>query len=92
MSFEKILVSETFAVKEADEIRQKTEELLEKGNREFIFDFSQCNFMDSTGLGVLVSLHKRCSEMNGRVKIESVYNRDVLKIFELTRLDKVFGL
>ncbi|AGY76612.1 STAS domain-containing protein [Clostridium autoethanogenum] len=87
-----IEIPENFAVDEADELRQKLNSLIDKGEKNFSLDFSKCTFIDSTGLGVLVSIYKKCKNMNGSFKLYSVRNADVMKIFNMTRLDKVFQI
>lgn len=86
-----IKLSENFSVEEATEFNDKVRELIKKGNKEFVVNFEGCKFIDSTGLGVLVSTYKKCVELNGSIKLKSV-NSDVSKIFKLTRLDKIFEI
>ena len=57
----------------------------------FIFDFSSCSFIDSTGLGAIVSIYKKCVEKNGSLKLKSL-GPEVKKLFQLTRLDRVFEI
>ncbi|ADK13370.1 MULTISPECIES: STAS domain-containing protein [Clostridium] len=87
-----IEIPENFAVDEADDLRQKLNSLIDKGEKNFSLDFSKCTFIDSTGLGVLVSIYKKCKNINGSFKLYSVRNADVMKIFNMTRLDKVFEI
>lgn len=87
-----IAIEENFAVDEAAEFRKKIYELIESGQKDFVLDFSKCKFIDSTGLGVLVSSFKKCSEGNGNFKLRSVTNPNVLKVFKLARLDKIFEI
>ena len=63
-----------------------------KDNKKFFIDFSNCTFIDSTGLGMLVSVYKKCAERNVKLIIASIKNEKVLKVFQLTRLDKVFDI
>ncbi|SHK68206.1 anti-sigma B factor antagonist [Clostridium cavendishii DSM 21758] len=87
-----MVIPENFAVDEADEFREQINNLINKGEKFFTFDFKNCKFIDSTGLGVLVTIYKKCNELNGSVKLYSVNDPQVMKIFNLTRLDKVFGI
>jgi len=54
-------------------------------------DFSNCSFIDSTGLGVLVSIFKKIKENEGELVLLNM-STDVLKVFQMTRLDKVFTI
>jgi len=87
-----IMIPENFSVEEASEYRKKLNDLIEAGEKDLTLDFSKCTFIDSTGLGVLVSVYKRCSELNRNFVLSSITNPQVLKIFKLTRLDKVFKI
>jgi anti-sigma B factor antagonist len=86
-----MFIPENFAVDEAAEFREKINDLIEKGQKDFVLDFKQCTFIDSTGLGVLVSIYKKCVELDGTFKLRSM-DQQVMKVFELTRLDKVFDI
>ena len=80
-----------FSVIEADAFRIKLYHLIKEGNNKFVIDFSKCEFLDSTGLGVLIGVYKKCMEMNGSISLYRL-NDDVLKVFKLTRLDRVFDI
>ena len=41
---------------------------LERGEKKFLIDFSQTGYIDSSGLGVLVSLSKRIREQGGELR------------------------
>lgn len=85
------MIPENFAVEEAGDLREKLYSMILKGDSNFLLDFSKCTFIDSTGLGVLVSVYKKCAEKNGTVKLCSI-NEQVMKVFKLTRLDNVFEI
>ena len=80
-----------FVVDEVATFRIQINKLIEEGNRNFIFNFSECNFIDSTGLGALVSIYKKCVEKGGSIKLKTL-KPDVEKLLKLTRLDKVFEI
>lgn len=86
-----MLMPENFAVDEAAEFREKINDLMDKGEKHFVLNFNKCTFVDSTGLGVLVSIYKKCEKINGSLKLHSI-NPQVMKVFKLTRLDKVFQI
>ncbi|MDP4144522.1 MAG: STAS domain-containing protein [Bacillota bacterium] len=92
MNSRNIVLSENFSVDEAAEFREKIHILIKNGEKHFTVDFSKCSFIDSTGLGVLVGIYKKCVEINGHIQLTSINNPQVMKIFQLTRLDKVFNL
>ena len=86
-----INIPTNFVVDEVATFRIQINKLIEEGNRNFIFNFSECNFIDSTGLGALVSIYKKCVEKGGSIKLKTL-KPDVEKLFKLTRLDKVFEI
>jgi len=64
---------------------------IESGCVNVIVDLEDVGFIDSSGLGVLVSALRRARERDGAVRI--VCTRDnILKIFRITGLDKVFPI
>lgn len=87
-----IVISENFTVDEASDYREKMIELIKQGEKDFKINFSGCKFIDSTGLGVLVAVYKKIAEINGSFELHSINNPQVMKIFKLTRLDKVFDI
>lgn len=86
-----INIPKDFIVDEVATFRVEINKLIENGQKNFTFDFSQCNFIDSTGLGALVSIYKKCAEKDGSIKLKSL-KPEVEKLFKLTRLDKVFEI
>lgn len=80
-----------FSVEEAVQFRETIKDENNKGIYQFLIDFSECQFMDSTGLGVIVSSYKKCIENGGGIRLKSL-NPNVKKIFELTRLTSVFEI
>ena len=73
------------------ELKQKVLDELEKGERKFLIDFSQTGYIDSSGLGVLVSLSKKIREHGGELRLANL-NDDLQTLFELTKLDTLFQI
>ena len=73
------------------ELKQKVLEALESGSRKFIIDFSKTGYIDSSGLGVLVSLSKKIREQGGELRLANL-NDDLKTLFELTKLDTLFHI
>ena len=86
-----IELPKNFTIAEAGKFRGKINKLIESGEKNFIIDFNKCEFIDSTGLGVMVAAYKRCVEHSGSIKLRGL-NEPVRKLFKLTRLDKVFEI
>ena len=73
------------------ELKQKVLEQLENGDRKFVIDFSNTGYIDSSGLGVLVSLSKKIREQGGELRLANL-NDDLKTLFELTKLDTLFQI
>ncbi len=73
------------------ELKQKVLEELEDGARKFVVDFDQTGYIDSSGLGVLVSLSKKIREQGGELRLAGL-NEDLRTLFELTKLDTLFKI
>ncbi|MBI4419741.1 MAG: STAS domain-containing protein [Gemmatimonadetes bacterium] len=73
------------------ELKQKITEALESGERKFLIDFSQTGYIDSSGLGVLVSLSRKIREADGELRLAGL-NEDLRTLFELTKLDTLFNI
>lgn|SRR5690606_26030163 len=73
------------------ELKQKVLDELDSGGRKFLVDFSQTGYIDSSGLGVLVSLSKKIRENGGELRLANL-NDDLKTLFELTKLDTLFHI
>jgi anti-sigma B factor antagonist len=73
----------------APKLRDKITELVGGGTYNLVIDMAGVEFLDSTGLGVLVGGLKKVRAHDG--SLELVCNQDrLLKIFRITGLAKVF--
>lgn len=86
-----VKLSGTFYVEEAAQLRRGLIGHIEKGQKTFIIDLGGVDYIDSSGLGTLVDIHKRALQHGGRVIIMGLHGL-VKDLFELTRLDKVFEI
>jgi anti-sigma B factor antagonist len=73
------------------ELKQKILEALEAGDRRFLIDFTRTGYIDSSGLGVLVSLSKKIRDEGGDLRLAGL-NEDLRTLFELTKLDTLFAI
>ncbi len=78
-------------VSNRQDLKQKMLEELEGGARKLLVDFSQTGYIDSSGLGVLVSLSKKIREQGGALRLAGL-NEDLRTLFELTKLDTLFQI
>lgn len=66
-------------------------DLIGENQKFIILDFSQIDFIDSNGLGSLVSILKLLTSLQGRIVICAAKD-SVKRVFNLTRLDQVIPL
>lgn len=62
-----------------------------KQARHLILDFSQVDFIDSSGLGVILGRYKRLTEIGGTVQICGA-NEQIAKILELSGLSRIMEI
>ena len=75
----------------APRLREKLVELVTQGKHRIVVDLEGVEFLDSTGLGVLVGGLKRVRSHNGDLGLVCTQHR-ILKVFEITGLTKVFSI
>lgn len=75
----------------APRLRDRISDLVAAGEYNLVIDMEKVDFLDSTGLGVLVGGLKKVRAHDG--SMELVCNQDrLLKIFRITGLAKVFTI
>jgi anti-sigma B factor antagonist len=72
-------------------VKQEIVDLLNGGTTKLIVDLSGVEYLDSTGLGVLIGGLKRARERDGDLKL-LCDNPRILRIFEITGLTKIFDI
>lgn len=75
----------------APKLKEELVAAIEGGCADVIVDLERVGFIDSSGLGVLVSALRRARERDGVVRIACTRD-NILKIFRITGLDKVFPI
>ena len=75
----------------APKFRERLIELVAEGKHHIVVDLEGVDFLDSTGLGVLVGGLKRLRSHNGDLVLVCTQSR-ILKVFEITGLTKVFSI
>ena len=75
----------------APKLREQLVDLVNAGRYNLVIDMEGVDFLDSTGLGVLVGGLKRVRAHDGSLRLVCTQER-ILKIFRITGLTKVFPL
>ena len=86
-----ISVAGEIHVTTAPEFSQRLNEAISSGTRGVVIDMSQVEFIDSTGLSVLLNGLRRVTRSDGRLALV-VTNPTVLRLFEITKLDSTFDI
>lgn len=73
------------------ELKTEMNRLFEGGSIHLVIDLKEVRFIDSSGLGVLVSGFKNASTRQGSIKLSALQTQ-VKSMFELTRLHRVFDI
>ena len=73
------------------ELKQKVLEELERGERKFVIDFSRTGYIDSSGIGALVTLVRKVRAQGGELRVTNL-NEELTMLFELTKLDVLFRM
>jgi len=78
-------------VGEAAAVRDRTRELLAGDVRRFLFNLQEVDYIDSTGLGVLVMCFTAVEKAGGGLKLLNLNRRNV-ELLVLTKLITVFEI
>jgi len=78
-------------VETAPELRECFDRLLAEGEHSYAIDMAGVEFIDSSGLGVLVAAHRRLTAAGGRIALASA-TPALRKVFQLTRTNRLFKL
>ncbi len=87
----KVAVDGQLIVANRNELKDKVVAALESGETKFVLDFASTGYIDSSGLGVLVSVSKKIREAGGDLRLAAL-NEDLRMLFELTKLDTLFKI
>ena len=75
----------------APEFKERMTEIIDEGKTRVVVDLSDATFIDSTTLGVLVGGVKRLRPAGGALALVCT-DENIIKIFEITGLDRVFPI
>ncbi|HET6772441.1 MAG TPA: STAS domain-containing protein [Acidimicrobiales bacterium] len=69
----------------SDDVKRDLAQLVDAGHVALALDLSHVGFVDSSGLGVLVAIHRHAASSGGSLVLRSVPPQ-VQRLFEITRL------
>lgn len=74
-----------------DDFKEASIKVVEENKLDLVIDAKDLVYIDSTGLGALISIYKRVKEHQNKIIIENL-KPNVQKIFAITDLDKIFEI
>jgi anti-sigma B factor antagonist len=86
-----VRLPERLVVENREALKRLIEYQLGDGRRRFVFDMSECVYIDSSGLGMLVSITKKAQRLGGRLVLTEL-QEDLVTLLELTHMDEVFNV
>ena len=74
------------------QLRDLVKRLTAEGARSFVFNLAGVSYMDSSGLGLLLSIYATVRAQGGDVKLANIGDRvkDLLKMTKLTEVFQIF--
>ena len=78
-------------VSTAPEFQRRLDAAISRGKTAVVLDLSEVEFIDSTGLSVILNGLRRVTRQRGRMALVCT-NPTVLRLFEITRLDTTFDI
>ncbi len=78
-------------IKETQEFKQALNSIIKTVHNKIIIDFSGCDYVDSSIIGVMVTFAKELSKTGGEIKLIMPEKGNVLNIFAQTGLNKIFS-
>lgn len=71
------------------ELKTVIEQALGQGARKLVIDCTDTGYIDSSGLGALVTMARKAREQGGELRLAGL-NDDLRSLFALTKLDTLF--
>lgn len=88
----KISIPDELELNNAQDVKRFVyEQAFGKGFKYVILDFSQTHYIDSTGIGVIVALHKQALANAGAVAFVNM-DQNIKNLLKMTALDRVLNI
>lgn len=66
-------------------------EIQKRAPKKLVFDFKNVNFMDSSGIGLIIGRYKYLLRINGEIEIINV-NKEVKRILDMSGIFKIIPI
>lgn len=75
----------------AVDLKNELVEVFTKNNADIHLDCQELSYIDSTGLGALVGIHKAVNEGGHVIRLDGL-RPSIIKLFKITNLDMMFDI
>lgn len=72
-------------------LRELVRDLLNKGNKDIVLNLGDVIYIDSSGLGELVSAYATARNSGGDLKLVNL-NKNIQNVFQITKLHTIFDV
>ena len=86
-----IALAGDFDLHAGPDFERRVLEAIGRGCTDLLIDLSEVSFIDSTTIGILMRTRKRLAPIGGRVLVVTS-DRNILRLFEITALDRMFEI
>jgi stage II sporulation protein AA (anti-sigma F factor antagonist) len=73
------------------ELEEQVDDTLRDGCKKLVLDFKNIDYIDSSGLGLMLEIYKAVTEKDGQLSLSNVVEK-VLKVFKVIKLDKKMSI
>ena len=74
--------------RECQQVEWAVDKLIDERRKKVVFDLSELNYLDSTGLGIIVMCRGKLETAGGQLRVASPQPR-ILELMKMTRLDQI---
>ena len=76
---------------DTDEFRNSVQDLIEQGNKCLVVNLSKLNYMNSSGIGALISAYSAYTKNGGAVTLAGISN-NIANLLAVTKLIDIFDV
>ena len=77
--------------RDCEDVEWAVDQLIRENRKKVVFDLSELDYVDSTGVGILVMCGGKMKAAGGELRLASLQPR-IAELIKITRLDQIFRL
>jgi anti-sigma B factor antagonist len=86
-----VFLSGSVDIPGAESLKKAFNQIVDNDPKEVCIDFSEVNFIGSSGIGKLLLFYKKFTSKGGKVSIVNL-NNEITALFKAIKLDKLFNI